>query len=381
LNPVVIMGTSQTAISSPVGTSSSSQSNSSCSTPGWYSAALQNAAAVQQHNWQTATNQQRDKVWAELEEWTASHLGKAAVQCTPGDLVVYLTSYWLGNHGRQILANGATAPAPSTLESTLSHLSTRFAELGRRGDWDLAAQKGNPCHSMQVKTFRGGYSNLMQDAGFLVRSVPPLPEWKHQQLVQHLQWEADMEEVLQVSPWHVEALLRRDAAIAELLWDSHCRPAEVGTLQHSAVQIGDGQVRGQAVSSKMCHAAHGARQPRPIVLEGAAGEKLEELLTVYFACLQRHHQPLGSYLFSPLQRDGRSLDLSRGLSSGAMTKRIVGHLQRLRLYEGESAYSLKRGSMQHAFWVEGQPLSVLGEAADIDTAAVVQMYVDPLRHL
>jgi hypothetical protein len=37
--------------------------------------------------------------------------------------------------------------------------------------------------------------------------------------------------------------------------------------------------------------------------------------------------------------------------------------------------------MQHEFFVNGCSMQAIGEAADIDTPAVVQMYLDPERHL
>lgn len=64
-----------------------------------------------------------------------------------------------------------------------------------------------------------------------------------------------------------------------------------------------------------------------------------------------------------------------------MGQRVIGHLRRLGLYEGESLYNIKRGAMQHDFFVAGQSLQAIGTAADIDTLAVVQAYIDPIRHL
>jgi hypothetical protein len=116
-------------------------------------------------------------------------------------------------------------------------------------------------------------------------------------------------------------------------------------------------------------------------VRGPGGEQLCQLLGGYQGCLERHGQQVGRYLFSPLRCDGSALDGDKGLSAAALTQRLVGHLQRLGLYEGESAYSLKRGSMQHAFYVGGQTLAAVGEAADIDTPAVVRLYLDPHRHL
>jgi hypothetical protein len=59
---------------------------------------------------------------------------------------------------------------------------------------------------------------------------------------------------------------------------------------------------------------------------------------------------------------------------------VIGHLKRLGMYEGETLYSIKRGSMQHAVFVCGASLQAVGEAADIETGSVVATYLDPHRH-
>jgi hypothetical protein len=349
--------------------------------PDWYQQFAQHAQDVQRHHWQQSTNIQRHRIWQEFDAWCRQRLGQPAIQSSPNDLLVYVCSHWVRSHGRQMLSTGARIPAPSSLNVMFAHLSTRFAELGRRGDWEPDTGRGNPCCSMEVQTFKGGYSNLMQEAGFQPHAVRPLPHWKQQVLVAGLEAEADAVRESGDQPWHVEALLRRDAAVAELLWDSQRRPAEIGQLRTSTTSIAGGQLRGEASSSKMTHASRGARRPRAIEVQGDAGTNLCRLLESYVACLQRHGKELGAFLFSPLQRDGSSLDGSRGLSSSAMTKRVVGHLQRLHLYAGETVYSLKRGSMQYSFYVQGRTMEAIGEAADIDTPAVVQLYLDPHRHL
>lgn len=294
---------------------------------------------------------------------------------------MYLTGYWIGAHGRQVLPNGARIPAPSTLETTVAHLSTRFSEIGRRGMWDPATGAGNPCLSMEIRTYKGGFANMMQQVGFRSRAVPPLAREKVQELVNSLVDQAEILAVVGGAPWHAEALLRRDAAMFALLWETHRRPAEVGSLDLASVNRTGGAFAAQAGVSKMCRPSLGSRTPRPIEVRGPEGEVLCSLLGSYHSCLERHGQPLGRFLFSPLRRDGSALDTTKGLSAAAMTHRMVSHLKRLQIYEGESVYSLKRGGMQHAFYVDGQPLEAIGEAADVDTPAVLGLYLDRHRHM
>jgi hypothetical protein len=116
-------------------------------------------------------------------------------------------------------------------------------------------------------------------------------------------------------------------------------------------------------------------------VQGEAGQQLAQLMLQYMQCLQHHGQSLGRFLFSPLQPNRQALQADQGLSTAAMGQRVIGHLKRLGLYEGESLYSIKRGAMQHDYLIAGRSLQAIGVAADIDTMAVLQAYVDPTRHL
>uniref|UniRef100_A0A383WP94 Uncharacterized protein n=1 Tax=Tetradesmus obliquus TaxID=3088 RepID=A0A383WP94_TETOB len=244
---------------------------------------------------------------------------------------------------------------------------------------------------MELRTFKGGYANIMQEQGFQETSAKPISEAKLQQLVGQPVEEADCYQQLtpqqqQQQPWHVEALLRRDACIAQYLWDSKRRPAETGQLQSAQVEVNlsassGGQVVTQPSVSKMCHASHSSRRPRPVDVQGAAGQQLATLLLQYQQCLQRSGRSIGTFLFSPLQPNRLDLQEDQGLSTAAMEQRVIGHLKRLHLYEGETLYSIKRGAMQHAVHVCGVSLQAVGEAADIETPAVVATYVDPYMHV
>ena len=243
---------------------------------------------------------------------------------------------------------------------------------------------------MELRTFKGGYANSMQELGYQATSAKPISEGKLQQLVMLLGDEADAYQQLtpaqqQQQPWYIEALLRRDACIVQYLWDSKRRPAETGRLQAAQIEVSlsarsGGQVVAQPSISKMCHASQGNRLPRSVNVQGAAGQQLAELLLQYQQCLQRSGRSIGQYMFSPLQANRQNLQQDQGLSTAAMEQRVIGHLKRLGLYEGETLYSIKRGSMQHDFHVNGVSLQAVGEAADINTSAVVATYLDQHRH-
>jgi hypothetical protein len=255
---------------------------------------------------------------------------------------------------------------------------------------------------MELRTFKGGYANQMQDGGYEPAAAKPISAAKLQQLVQQLQAEAQQCQQSSQQPWHTEALLWRDAAIVQYLWDSKRRPAELGHLGSQQVSIGSssassggagssgaaaGSSRGTfgldltatPTVSKMCHASQGGRRPAPVEVGGQLGQQLGLLFLQYTGCLQRYGKSLGRFMFSPLRADKQDLQGDKGLSTSAMEQRVVGHLKRLGLYEGESLYSIKRGAMQHDYFVLGRSLQAVGDAADIATPAVVAQYVNPHR--
>lgn len=70
------------------------------------------------------------------------------------------------------------------------HAGASQHTVGCHGDWDPAQARGNPCHSMEVKTFKGG-GHSMQEAGFRSKAATPLPMEKLESLVTALVKEAD----------------------------------------------------------------------------------------------------------------------------------------------------------------------------------------------
>jgi hypothetical protein len=246
----------QNVLASGLVAAASSSISSSCS-----SVVVQQLQAAQMQQAQAATNQQRDSHWEQLDSWSRQQLGKPALQCTSNDLIVYLESSFIRQHGRQTAADGSQCPAPGTFSGAVANLSTRLQQLGRRGAWDCITGTGNPCDSMELRSFKGGYANSMQESGYQPTSAKPISESKLQQLVAQLVEEADAYQQLkpgqqQQQPWHVEALLRRDACIVQYLWDSRRRPAETGRLQALQVEVrlsasSGGQVLAQPSISKI----------------------------------------------------------------------------------------------------------------------------------
>jgi len=84
----------------------------------------------------------------------------------PEDILVFLTQHWLPNHAGSSTTSGRLIAAPTSLAGVKSHLAKEFDLQGRVGDWDPAAQLGNPMHSMQIRDMIKGYYNQAAELGY-----------------------------------------------------------------------------------------------------------------------------------------------------------------------------------------------------------------------
>jgi hypothetical protein len=75
--------------------------------PALYEASLNRGREIMSKNWQDSTNQARNSAWQGLETFSQQQLGKPAVMCNPNDVVVYLESTYIKQHGRQRAADGS----------------------------------------------------------------------------------------------------------------------------------------------------------------------------------------------------------------------------------------------------------------------------------
>lgn len=82
--------------------------------PGLYAAALARGQAIMAHNWQAATNKQRDTAWAQFETWSWQQLGKPGQNVTPTTLLrTWRVATCATMAGRQQqMAAAAPHPAP-----------------------------------------------------------------------------------------------------------------------------------------------------------------------------------------------------------------------------------------------------------------------------
>lgn len=99
-------------------------------------------AAVANRSTLRAASSVADELSAWLAARSTARGGVGLHNCTPEDVVVFLETTWLPNHGTTLLADGQLHAAPSYLDSTISHLSAAFQRLGRHGEYSHEQQVG-----------------------------------------------------------------------------------------------------------------------------------------------------------------------------------------------------------------------------------------------
>jgi hypothetical protein len=198
---------------------------------------------------------------------TARHVSPA--NCTPEDIVVFLESHWLHQHGSTLLSDGEVHAAPSYLSTSMSHLSGMFKVLGRVGVYDpdrqvwasvmcllaclpvgvlcipahlpssahllsFVLQVGNPCLSAPVNAFKATYTKQMWELGYAERSAKSLSFGSFDQLTRRLSEEgssllgrlASTSQLLvseRFSAAQPALLLQRDLTLMCLQWQSAVR--------------------------------------------------------------------------------------------------------------------------------------------------------------
>ena len=105
-----------------------------------------------------STVKARISVARELMDWLQS-MHRSMATAIPEDILVFFTQHWLPNHSGSPTPSGRLIAAPTSLARAKSHLAKEFDLQGRVGDWDPAAQLGNPMHSMQIRDMIKGYHN------------------------------------------------------------------------------------------------------------------------------------------------------------------------------------------------------------------------------
>ncbi len=298
-----------------------------------------------------------------------------------------MESHWASSHRGLVSPDGR--PAPSTAKQHLSHLSTAFQCLGRRGPYSSSPPSGNPCDSEVVSGYRSGYTAGACDAGYEELSAVPMSSAKYQALVRHIrQCAAGAPDSTQ------RAMFLRDLCCFHLMWHTTIRGGNCGELKTTdfstpfpppAPPAGGAYPPGQqVVISKLGTKTYRYRRAPPQAVPPHPDPVLcpvRALRDYWSACQDPNAPPansITSFLFRPLHP---SLTYFKPvpLSSGTLQDRLVVYLKAMREYNGESCHSFRRGALQGA-QAAGASDKELHDLGQIRTPAILHRYLDTQRH-
>ncbi len=141
-----------------------------------YEAGLQEAATLLQQSVKLSTVKVCITVARELMDWL-QRMHRSMAIAIPGDC-------WLPNHAGSSSLSGNIIAAPTSLAGVKPHLAKQFDLQGRIGD--VAAQLGNPMHSMQIKDMIKGYHNQAAELGYQKRGAVALEEAEMVQVLERM---------------------------------------------------------------------------------------------------------------------------------------------------------------------------------------------------
>ena len=306
--------------------------------------------------------------------------------CSPADLIVFMESHWLARHAGTLLPDGSMIASPSGVNGSLSSLSTGFSLLGRLSDWDPFNKRGNPVLSTDVSQWRQAYSKEAWRSGYLEGSAVPMQTNKEHQLVDYLD-----QCILSGPAGHHQLLSARDLMPCLLMWETPLRGKDCGKITLGDFFLPDGQsillANGQMhllsdlvpVGSQLVLRPKGTKTVKcqrsgPFTLTAAADSQHS-----FLARLLSRWYKSPCYLFSPLSADRRSFE-GGPMQFSNIGNRLKQHLEAAGLYAGESNHGFRREQIQ-GMAAQGISRQQVGEAVQIKTASVVDLYADVSRHV
>ena len=350
-------------------------------------------------------HKRRQRVLEDWDEWAGRLTGAlrpSLGHCTPLHVVAFLERWQREHEGRwpagmkDRLEPGEKAPvAPGTLRQTAMHLKMLCRDLAHRhGPWREDHPRGNPCEHHIVADYLQGYEMAaFEDWDYAASGAVPLRPAKYWALVQYLREQASR------APTAGQAtLLYRDLCALAYMWEVGCRARECGRvlledfrydnlacevawpdLEAGALRPGLRVLVESSLGTKTAKNKH----PGVIALMTEGSEEgpavLVTALQLYADAARRSGQPLQVWLFRPAT--GPSCDgFSKvPLETGALPKRLQRHLKKMGVFEGETIYSVRRGTTQEAK-AGGASLAEIAERqlwASLKSAA---LYAHPTRH-
>ena len=311
----------------------------------------------------------------------------------PAEVLVYLESHYIHAHaGSRLPGQTDKVASPSGVQTTISHLSSLFGSIGRRGPYDPADCTGNPCDSPEVQGYKQGYARRLWRAGYQETSAVPMTKALMVQLVAHVgQFRSGSS-----TPFHFLSQ-QRDILLILYSWYSAMRGKEGGQLCLSDLHRSDRSPLfpqgifqpGTPVPNEIwVFPTHGTKtnkrsrnhqDPAHIArVVGAPDLCFPSLLWAFLELSHLTGHPVSHFIFRP-QTPVRGQFKEAPFTSSSFLKMVQGYLGQLGMFNGETGHSFRRGTLQ-ATAAENGPLAAAVQGR-IKTPAILGRYLDPSRHL
>jgi hypothetical protein len=352
------------------------------------------------HATQDTTVSRRLNVGEELSTWLGALPVQAGYPNTlstarPQELLVFMHSHFIQAHaGSRVPGHDDLVASPSGVTCCFSHLSTLFESLGRRGPYDAATGLGNPCSSVEVKNYKQGYKRDLWSAGYQETSAVPMTASTMARMVAHYDHLGSKS-----SSVFERITYARDALLVLYAWASALRGKEGGQLCLADLHFSasrpiypDGYKPGCPPPRELLILpTHGTKTNKrsrshqdPIQLQLGSDPALC-FITRLWAYLELCHpteHAVSHFLLRPWT-SFRGNFKEAPYSSSSFNELVKGTLIKLDLYQGDTAHSFRRGTLQATAAAGGPLLGNLAAALQgrIKTPSILDRYLDPHRHL
>lgn len=299
--------------------------------------------------------------------------------CSHQHVLVFLHGAYVPTHGGR---SPGSRPSPATLDTVIDTLGTIFNQMGRKLD--------NPVKHHTVSSYRKSYYTRAREEGQWQKSATPISESKMVSCINNI--ERDLWSIRDPIE-HVRS--RRDIALFAFLWATQCRMADTSTLAAERVYaLGhtDSPIfadpfapcflfnEGLLLLPTSDKSHHYERAPSKVLRSNDPGSALAiRLLRAYFMARAWAKVPFSGPLFPASDSSGRALS-DEPMTTTALNAAIKRRFETLGVWQGETSYSFKRGSMQ-ADAAAGKSNLDISMKSGVMTPKQLHKYLDPGRHL
>lgn len=244
---------------------------------------------------------------------------------------------FLEKHGLQA-CNCPRTLAYKSVDSLLGKIRALFRDEGRSGEWNQMLLTGNPAASHLLKRHVQAVSQEQASASISPKQAPPLMFDKLGKLCRHLSYRVSVEK-----DSTTRYLYARDLAYFSLLCHSGSRGGDLGLLTANKMfELPDSE--GFMVSQTVGKVAT-IDNPRNFIVLPSKDNDICPIknFKVYVGVSKDQGVMLkDGYVFRTKDKLSKEIT-NQPVSSSGMTERLKLHLKALRLYEGETSHSSRRG--------------------------------------